>query len=331
MAPPAAQMPQFVAPMLARLSTMPPDESRWAFEIKWDGIRAIARAEPGGLQLLTRNGNDVSAAYPELRGLNDALGAHAALLDGEIVAFDEQGRPSFQALQPRIHLRGAAAVRRRAAAVPVTYAIFDLLWLDGDSLMELPYVERRARLAQLELHGEHWRVPAHRVGEGGALLAATREQGLEGVIAKRLDSRYAPGRRDGIWLKIKHSRRQELVIGGWTEGKGARARRIGALELGVHDEEGALRYAGRVGTGFDEVELERLAGLLAPLARTGSPFVGRQPAKGAHCVEPRLVCEVAFGEWTKDGRLRHPSYEGLRDDKPAAEVVRERVQEWERH
>jgi len=172
-------------------------------------------------------------------------------------------------------------------------------------------------------------VPAFHAGPGAgtALFAATREQGLEGVVAKRLDSRYAPGRRDGRWLKVKHARRQELVIGGWTEGRGARAGRLGALELGVHDPDtGALRYAGKVGTGFDEAELERLAGLLAPLARDSSPFDGRQPARGARFVEPRLVCEVAFGEWTRDGRLRHPRYEGLRDDKPAEEVVRERVE-----
>jgi bifunctional non-homologous end joining protein LigD len=322
----AEEMPAFVEPMLARLSTMPSDEDRWAFEVKWDGIRAIARSEPGRLHFVTRNGNDVTAAYPELRALNRALGSHSAMLDGEIVAFDEHGRPSFQALQPRIHQRGEAAVRRLAAERPVTYAIFDLLWLDGHSLIELPYAERRERLAALELDGEHWRVPAHHPGAGGALLAATRQQGLEGVVAKRIDSRYAPGRRDGTWLKIKHSRRQELVIGGWTEGRRARANRLGALELGYHDEDGALKYAGKVGTGFDDAELDRLARLLQPLARKDSPFSGRQPAKGAHFVEPRLVCEVEFGEWTRDGRLRHPSYEGLRDDKPAEEVVRERVE-----
>ncbi|HMJ01350.1 MAG TPA: DNA ligase D, partial [Conexibacter sp.] len=324
--PGAAEMPDFVEPMLARLSTMPPDEARWGFEVKWDGVRALARSEPGRIRLITRNGNDVTAAYPELRGLNRALGSHAAMLDGEIVAFDEQGRPSFQALQPRIHLRGETAVRRRAAEAPVTYVIFDLLWLDGHPLTDLPYKERRERLAALELDGERWRAPAHHEGAGSALLAATGKQSLEGVLAKRLDSRYTPGRRDGSWLKVKHSRRQELVIGGWTEGRRARAKRLGALELGVHHEDGTLRYAGRVGTGFDDAELERLAGLLKPLVRRRSPFTGRQPARGAHFVEPRLVCEVEFGEWTRDGRLRHPRYEGLRDDKPAAEVVRERME-----
>ena len=323
----ATELPDVVEPMLARLSTMPRDEAAWAFEVKWDGVRAIARSQPGRLSFVTRNGNEVSAAYPELRALNRALGSHSAILDGEIVAFDEQGRPSFQAIQPRIHLRGETAVRRRAAESPVTYVIFDLLWLDGHPLLDLPYVERRKRLAALKLEGEHWRVPVHHEGNGSALLAATHEQGLEGVVAKRLDSRYAPGRRDGSWLKIKNSQRQELVIGGWTEGRRARQNRLGALELGVHDPEtGELKYAGKVGTGFDEAELDRLGELLKPLARGRTPFAGRQPARGAHFVEPTLVCEVEFGEWTRDGRLRHPRFQGLREDKPAADVVRERVQ-----
>jgi bifunctional non-homologous end joining protein LigD len=323
--PTAEEIPEFVEPMLAKLSTLPVEESDWAFEVKWDGVRAIARSLPGRIRLLSRNGNDVTPAYPELRALNRALGSHTAILDGEIVAFDDAGRPSFEALQPRMHLRGEAAVRRRAQATPVTYVLFDLLWLDGHSLIDLPYTERRARLAALKLDDERWCTPEFHVGEGSALLAATREQGLEGIIAKRLDSHYVPARRSDSWLKIKHSQRQEVVIGGWTEGKGSRSRRIGALQVGTY-EQGMLRYAGRVGTGFDEQELERLAGLLDPLALDDSPFVGRQPPRGAHFVEPRLVCEVEFNEWTKAGLLRQPSYKGLRDDKPPTGVVRERVE-----
>jgi bifunctional non-homologous end joining protein LigD len=325
--PTAHEMPGFVEPMLARLSTLPREEEHWAFEVKWDGIRAITHSQPGRIRLLSRNGNEVTAAYPELRALNRALGSHEAILDGEVVAFDAAGRPSFEALQPRMHLRGEAAVRRLAQATPVTYVLFDLLWLDGHSLMELPYAERRARLDALELDGERWRTPAFQAGEGSALLQATREQGLEGIVAKRLDSRYTPGKREGSWLKIKHSHRQEVVIGGWTEGKGSRSSAIGALHIGVYDEQRELRYSGRVGTGFDQQELERLGALLAPLARGDSPFVGRQPPRGAHFVEPCLVCEVEFTEWTREGLLRHPSYKGLREDKPATAVLRERVQE----
>jgi bifunctional non-homologous end joining protein LigD len=318
----AQQMPEFIQPMLARLSTLPTDGSEWAFEVKWDGVRAITHSQPGRIRFASRNGNDVTTAYPELQALSRALGSHEVILDGEIVAFNEQGRPSFQALQSRMHLRGEAAVRHLAQTMPVTYVLFDLLWLDGHSLMDLPYIERRARLQALNLDGECWRTPKYRSGDGRAFLAASKEQGLEGIVAKRLDSSYTPGGRRGSWLKIKDVQRQELIIGGWTEGRGTRSQRIGALHLGVY-EDGALRYAGKLGTGFDAQELERLASLLEPLSRKGSSFTGRQPPTGAHFVEPKLVCEVEFTEWTRAGTLRHPSYKGLREDKSATEVVRE--------
>lgn len=321
-----AEMPEFIQPMLARLGTLPAEDA-WGFEVKWDGVRAIAHCQPERVRLWSRNRNDVTAAYPELCALTTALQPHSAILDGEIVAFDADGRPSFELLQTRMHLRGDAAVRRRASMVPVTYMLFDLLWLDGRSLVDLPFSKRRACLAELGLDGEHWHTPDFHVGEGQAFLAATREQGLEGVIAKRLDSRYAPGRRDAGWLKIKNANRQEAVIGGYTTGKGARAATIGALHLGVHERsgDGELRYAGKVGTGFDDAELERLIRLLGELEQEQSPFTGTQPPRGAHFVEPKLVCEVAFGSWTMDGILRHSVYRGLRDDKAAAEVVRERL------
>jgi bifunctional non-homologous end joining protein LigD len=323
--PDAEAIPEFIAPMLAKLSRLPSDESQWAFEVKWDGVRAITRSEPGRLHILSRNGNEITAAYPELRPLNRALGSLAAILDGEIVAIDPEGRPSFQLLQTRMHLRSEPAVKRQADAAPVTYMIFDLLWLDGHSLTGLPYSERRARLSELGLDAQRWSVPESFTAKGSELLAATRERGLEGVIGKRLDSRYVSG-RSSAWIKIKNANRQEAVIGGWTTGQGARSGSIGALLLGVNDADAQLRYVGGVGTGFDAQELKRLAGLLEPLARAKTPFTGRQPPKGAHFVEPDLVCEVEFSEWTHAGTLRQASYKGLRDDKRPDEVVRERVE-----
>ena len=243
-------MPERLVPMLARPGKLPPDEDKYSFEVKWDGVRAIAYAKPGRLRLESRNLNEITDAYPEVRGLQNDLGMREAVLDGEIVAFDEAGRPSFERLQRRMHVTTPSAVRRLQASMPVVYAIFDLLYLDGHSLMELPYTERRARLEELDLQGRAWRVPPVFAGEGARLLEATGAQGIEGVVAKRLDSRYEPGRRSGAWLKIKHTRRQELVIAGWLPGEGRRAERIGALLLG-HYENGSFVYAGRAGTGHD--------------------------------------------------------------------------------
>lgn len=319
-------MPERVVPMLARLGGLPSAEAGWSYEIKWDGVRAIAYCQPGRLRLESRNLNDISARYPELRGITRALGSRAAVLDGEVVAFDEQGLPSFERLQGRMHLASDSAVRRRMTAVPVTYVAFDLLYLDGHVLMALPYSERRKRLESLGLEGPAWRTPAAYPGESAELLEASREQGLEGVIAKRSDSPYEPGRRGGAWLKVKNSRRQELVIGGWMPGEGRRSDQIGALLLGYHDSasDATLRYAGRVGTGFGEAELRRLRALLEPDRRPLSPFAPDPPApRAAMWVEPRRVAEVEFVEWTAQGMLRHPSYKGLRDDRDPAEVVRE--------
>jgi bifunctional non-homologous end joining protein LigD len=322
-------MPERVKPMLARAGALPGEDAGWAYEIKWDGVRAIAYSKPGELRLESRNLNEITGRYPELRRLNRALSSHAAILDGEIVAFDEQGRPSFAALQHRMHVGSSSQAGRLAKSSPVTYMIFDLLWLDGHSLMGLPYTERRERLAALALTGEAWQTPEHLINSGSDVLKASAEQGLEGIVAKRLDSTYQPGARPTSWVKIKNAGRQELVIGGWIPGEGRRKQRIGALLVGVYDADGALRYAGRVGTGFSESELERLAALLAPLERASSPFtadrskIGQQPPRKAIFAEPRLVAEIEFTEWTKRGSLRHPSYKGLRDDKAAAEVVRE--------
>ena len=321
-------MPEHVVPMLAKLSTLPPDDERWAYEIKWDGVRAVAYIpDKGPVRLESRNLNDVTRQYPEAAAVGAAL-KKSAVLDGEVVAFDELGRPSFERLQGRMHLTGPDAIDARTRSNPIAYCIFDILYLDGESLMRLPYTERRARLEQLDLNGPTWRTPAYRAGDGAELLAASAQQGLEGIVAKRLDSTYEPGRRGGQWLKVKNTRSQELVIGGWVPGEGRRQGRIGALLMGYYDHdppEPELRYAGKVGTGFNASELDKLEGLLAPLRRDTSPFTGvRQPERGALFVDPELVAEVEFNEWTKQTMLRHPSYKGLREDKRPLEVVLER-------
>jgi bifunctional non-homologous end joining protein LigD len=202
---------------------------------------------------------------------------------------------------------------------------FDVLHVDGEDTTGLTYLERRARLAEILPDGPHWRVPGHHVGDGAAMLAASKERGLEGLVAKQLDSRYEIGRRSPCWIKVKNKCRQELVIGGWLPGEGGRTGRLGALLVG-HYEGDELRYAGRVGTGFSDRELVRLGGLLAALARDDCPFSPPPPPpvpRLARWVEPELVAEVEFTEWTREGILRHPSYQGTRTDKPPREVVRE--------
>jgi bifunctional non-homologous end joining protein LigD len=321
-------MPERILPMMARPSnTLPRDQKNWSFEVKWDGVRAIAYVQPGRLRLESRNLNDITDAYPEVRGLIGALGMHEAVFDGEIVAFDENGRPSFERLQRRMHVRGTSAIRRLQSSMPVLYAIFDLLYLDGHSLIELPYRERRARLESLDLSGQAWRVPANHPGEGKLLLAATAKQGLEGIVAKRLDSRYEPGRRTGNWLKIKHTMRQELVVGGWIPGEGRRASRIGALLMGYY-ENGKFVYAGRVGTGFTEKTLDDLRARLEPLRRDTSPFdQAPKLPREAMFVEPKLVAEIELREWTAERIMRAPSFKGLREDKSPREVRLEVVGE----
>jgi bifunctional non-homologous end joining protein LigD len=323
-------------PMLATPATkVPKDEANWSFEVKWDGIRALASISGGRIRLETRNGNDVTHRYPELRELGRALGVTEVILDGEIVALDPTtGRPSFERLQRRMHVESESAIRRLRQDVPITYAVFDLLWLDGHPTTGLPYTERRRLLERLGLAGPAWHTPATHPGEGTTLLDATRQAGLEGVLAKRLDSAYEPGVRTRNWLKIKNHLAQEFVVGGYLPGEGSRGR-LGALLLGVYegDEKSAgdtpeppgLRFAGRVGTGFTEAELSRLLRLLDQLQRDTPPFdpEPKPRLKEAIWVEPQLVVEVAFTEWTGVGILRHPSYKGQRDDKDPRDVVRE--------
>ena len=321
-----ALRPGQIAPMTAVLADhLPTDGERWGFEFKWDGVRAILFVDDGEVCVQGRRQNEVTDRYPELAGLGSGLDGRSAILDGEIVAIDDRGRPSFQLLQQRMHVSSLIEARRRMATVPVAWLGFDLLALDGRSTMQLPYTERRALLEGLRIAGPRWQVPPYHVDDGPSVLQASRDAGLEGVVAKRLDSRYAPGRRSRCWLKLKNHRRQEFVIGGWLVGEGSRSERFGSLMVGYYDDGGQLRYAGNVGTGFSESKLRELTALLADLRRDTSPFADtpRLPARMAF-VEPRLVAEVEFTHWTDDGRLRNPSFKGLRDDKDPHQVVRER-------
>jgi bifunctional non-homologous end joining protein LigD len=316
------RMPDKLKPMLARSGSLPRDEEHYGFEVKWDGIRALLYCDHGHLHLQGRNFTDFTPRYPELRALADELGSRRVIFDGEVVALGDDGRPSFERLQTRMHLASDSAVRRRMKDTPVTYVIFDLLYLDGHSTMGLAYEERRELLARLELEGAAWRTPGYHRGEGRPLLDATAELGVEGVVAKRLDSRYEPGRRSSGWTKVKNVAVQDAVIGGWTPGEGGRSGRIGALAVGVMDE-GRLVYAGKVGTGFTEQTLQLLQRELEPLRANESPFDGRQPPKGTRFVRPELVAAVELREWTRTGTLRAPSFKGLRPDKDPAEAVRE--------
>ena len=318
--------PGQLRPMLATAGDLPPDDHGWAYEMKWDGVRAIALVEDGELRLWSRSGRDVTGSYPELGPLGSAVAADRAVLDGEIVAFAGGQWPSFEALQQRINVSHPAQIARLAAEIPVSYLAFDLLCLDGQSLLDVPYSQRRARLDALGLSGRYWQTPPSFTDVSGReLLAVSRQQGLEGVVAKRLTSRYDPGKRSPAWRKIKVVLRQEAVIGGWKPGEGGRAGQIGSLLIGLQGPDG-LAYAGHVGTGFTQPALAMLGEQLFPLRRDGSPFAAPVPpehARAAIWAEPRLVIEVAFGGWTSAGVMRAASYKGLRTDKDPAEVVRE--------
>ncbi|MDO9396555.1 MAG: non-homologous end-joining DNA ligase, partial [Herbiconiux sp.] len=303
------------------------DESAWAFEMKWDGIRALVSIADGRVTLRTRNGNDVTAGYPELTSaLGEAFPAGTFVLDGEIVALDAGGRPSFGRLQQRMGLSKPREVEAARAGTPVELMLFDVLENDGSPLLKTDYDERRRILSSLlpassgPLH-----VPPAFDGDLTHALDASRQLGLEGVMAKRRDSVYTPGRRSNLWLKIKHHRTQEVVIGGWRPGKGSRASTVGSLLMGVPDATGRLVYAGRVGTGFSDRDLAAIAGRLARLARKTSPLdeVPAADARDAHWVTPSLVGEVSFAEWTATGRLRQPTWRGWRPDKSPADVTRE--------
>lgn len=332
--------PRHVSPMLALLSGLPGDQGSYAFEYKWDGVRTVFLFDGRRPRIETRNLNDVTANYPELEPLARVLKGRTAVLDGEIVAITRKGRVSFGALTHRLGLIDARVIAERAAEIPVTYMIFDVLYLDGRGLMGLPYVERRAILEGLELDGPSWRTPPSNPGQGDAMLAAARENALEGVVAKRLTSPYRPGERTRDWLKVKIVKRQEFVVGGYAPiSTGARA--VGSILVGYHEHTGrgapgakegksgagggGLVYAGKVGTGFTDRDRSMLVGLLDERARQESPFSTWAPRKGVIFAEPELVAEIEYRGWTGQGHLRQPAYKGLRYDKPAGDVVREDV------
>ncbi len=319
----ADPFPEHLVPMLARLAQLPAEDEGWAAEVKWDGVRAIAYCRKGELRLETRNLNDVTAQYPEVGEIAAQLGGRDAVLDGELVAFDADGQSDFGRLQQRMHLLDERLVRQRRPEYPVTYVAFDLLHFDGHDLTGQPYRRRRQLLEALELDGPSWQTPGYATGDLAALLAASAEQRLEGLVLKRLDSAYAAGRRNGSWLKVKNVGRQEFVIGGWEPGQGRREGRLGSILLGWFDADGALRYAGKVGTGFKQRDLDDLGARLAPLARETNPFAAGRGPRGARYVEPELVAEVEYRELTADGLVRHGSFKGLREDKPAREVTLE--------
>lgn len=293
----------------------------WAVELKWDGMRLQAHVGRDRTDLYSGSGNTVTSGFPELAGLGSAIGLDA-VLDGEAVVFDE-GRPSFAHLQSRIHVTNPNATLVRT--MPVVYLVFDLLRLDGHDLCGLPYRERRRLLEDLVEDAPAWKVPPYSIGEAETLLALAEERSLEGIVLKRLDGTYQPGRRSQTWVKVKVRHRQEFVVGGWTEGRNSLAGRIGSLLLGVHTADG-LAFVGAVGSGLTDVERDRLA---SQLDLAPNPFIGDPTAIAASLAgppqwaRPTLVVEVEYSLWPMDGALWHPVYLGQRVDRDAGDVMRE--------
>ncbi len=318
----------FVAPMLAVPGPLP-TRPGWVAEVKWDGIRLVTAVGPGGVRCWTRSAREVSGTWPELTQVSVAgLAGRTGVFDGEIVALGVDGRPSFELLQQRMGLSAAADVARAVRDIPAVYMVFDVLALDGRDITATSWAHRRSLLDGLAL--APWQVPAAHP-DPAALLAFTGEQGLEGVVAKRIDSLYRPGVRSPAWVKVKHIATQEVVVGGWLPGKEGRTGDLGALLVGipqrpVGDRAGdpvRLRFAGRVGTGWTAAVRRDLLARVRGLAADTSPFTGPVGAREAVWVRPELVGEVAHGGVTAAGVMRHPSWRGLRPDKAVTEVVAE--------
>ncbi|MEV4870983.1 non-homologous end-joining DNA ligase [Streptomyces syringium] len=305
-----------IRPMLATPGPLPAEgeDADWAFEAKWDGVRLVVGAPGDGtLKLTTRANNDATATYPELAALGEQLRGRPAVLDGEVVVLDASGRPDFGLLQRRMGVVNPRRAAHLAMEYPVHLMLFDLMYLDGWSLLGSTYRERRAVLSGMGLGGPGWSVPGYLEGHGREAWDATSRNGLEGVMAKRLSSVYLPGVRSPEWRKTKHLSTLDVVIGGWAEGRGGLTGLPGAVLAGLWEPAG-LRYVGSVGSGLSEYERRDLARYLEVVRRAASPFVNPVDVPGAHWVEPRLVAEVAFSGWTPAGRMRHPTWHRLRPD-----------------
>lgn len=314
---PDGDPPPPTEPMLATLTDGPFDDSDWVFEPKWDGIRALAICDER-TRLITRNDRDVTVAYPELAGLHDQVVALGAIVDGEIVAF-ENGVPSFQKLQQRMHVRDERRIEQMANQIPVVYMAFDIIYIDRVDLTDRPFDERREILEEVLVPSPQLQISPVTRGDGVALFSAASQQGLEGVMAKRRTSVYRPGARSKDWLKVKVVFDADVVIVGWTEGEGRRKGSIGSLVMAVYDD-GELRYVGNVGTGFDKTSLEDAQRRLSSLDETDPPFTAevirsRAELRKAHWVEPSLVAVVEHRQLTEAGRLRAPAFKGFREDK----------------
>lgn len=313
-------------PMLATSGDHVPTGAEWRHEVKWDGVRALATVGTGGVVLTSRNENRITDAWPEL--VTSPLGLRDTVLDGEIIALDERGVPDFRVLAERIHVRKATTVARLAERIPVTLMVFDVLRLAGEDLTRLPLADRRVRLETLDLAPSGWQVsPTY--DDGAMLHEATRTQGLEGIVSKRQDSTYRPGERSRHWLKFAHRHRASYVVGGWRPQVGSETR-LAALLVGEPTPDG-LRYRGRVGSGIGADASRLLTGLVAPLARSDSPFadeVPRTDAEGTHWLEPTLVVDVETHGIGYE-RLRQPSYRGVRSDLSPEDLGRSTVGEGE--
>lgn len=319
--------PERIEPMMAVPGPLPParEDDTWAYEMKWDGVRAIGTVTGTVLGLRSRKGSDITSNYPELGSLGIAMGALDVVLDGEVVRLGSAGRPDFGALQHRMHVSDAARARKLAETAPVTYLIFDLLYAAGHSTVGLSYEQRRAVLAEVVPEGPRWQVTPWWSGGGADVLAASREHELEGILAKKLDSTYRPGQRSPLWRKVKNVRAQSGLIGGWLPGAGRRTGGIGSILLGIPEGD-SLRFIGSVGTGMTDQMLDDLGARLGAHSRCSSPFNEAIPptaGKKPRWVEPVLVAEVSYAEWGSSGRMRHPVWRGLRDDLTADDVVDE--------